>query len=1149
MVDVTANKKKILLSDDREEEEEELDDGDVQPMEIDSKIAAVTSGSNNDADNAVDDLFDISDPPDEPSPVSLPTSNVTMAPGITATASEPPAGDSKTLLNDLFSPAFQNNPFLSSCSDRFRSALARVRSSPTTDIEAWQALLTEVQISFRLIHAASDDDPDKFPKLDFIEACYGALLLHFPYSSLHLVQILEILYSISALPSEEGTSVASYDYQNIQLSPRQQRAEKKMEYIFQNSLGINDNAPNLDDSDESKTSNTKSETISSTCTKGMNITGVDLWLIYIKKRTRDATRKAYPSSNAMIPNPPIVNPEKYLRDAITDAYKTTLAIACSIPNCHLLWRRYLNHIRSWNITVTKFDPSDPTNPTTTTDPILANEQMLTLRKIYQTIVSTPMSNLEDYWREYEQFERGLSDVLAQVLLTEHLPGYQHARGVYMDRARYISAITSTATNQASNTAVGQRQRWAATPPKDENSEEMLAEAQVLANFRARCAYERTNPERKPGMNKDMVRQVYKEMICAFMRHPEAWHEWAMWELLTVEDSVANVVPTSNSTKDEDKENKIAKDEAQKTSNIKFCIEVFELARKHIPDCALLTISQAEVMEVHGKNSKGAMKIIQHFVSHIYPCSLGYVTLQKMVRRYDGITASRKVFSRARRYLSESAEDKKEPTEGQDEDEDAAVTDQKSSMVKSRNTFITNQNKNGLSSSLPSMTESNGGNIESLAHSDLKEKSVKRGVMTWHIYACHAMIEHRLNSLPLVAARIYELGLKKHQSFLATPAYVLQYADLLWELNETENLRALLNRAIAACDEAGSASNSGPFSSSCPTRSLWDAMLKLECTKGNSLDRVRRVEANRRKALYDNLDLDFTADLQTQTSDFAGLSAQDAQSHKTLIETLTRQDGYESAALIGNGLGRMLDRFELMGAFGEGAASNQFSLASAHSSISNPLNPMQDSAVVGGGGPSDYSFAKRVHHLHFQHHLVTTLSSSVGATTGGTSSATASTGITPNTLLDRSRAARERMQLQQQQNQQQQQSAVLAGMNSPEWLRPMISILPPPTRFHGAMPMKPPPHLVEMALAFLKSTPLPEKPKDDKAGLHANGNLVTNGHKRARVNYHSSDDEGENPSKSSAGYGNQFRMRQRARQIQSNQQNTSQGDGENTLNEQ
>ena len=1087
----STGKKKILFSNDKEEEEVDYDDDNA--MEIDTNLCnGKASTSKISADEDVDELFEVS------------------------AVVEDDIIQKKGLLTDLFSPAFQNNPFLSSCSDRFRSALARVRTSPTTDTEAWQALLTEAQISFRHINASSDDDPDKSAKLDFIEACYGVLLQHFPYSSVHLVQILDILYTISALPNEDSTNVRSYDYLQINLKPRQVAAEMKMEHIFETAMGITNN-----------------EEIDLPCTNGMNMSSVDLWLIYIKKRTRDATRKAYPPSNRMAPNPPITDAAKYLRESITQAYKTTLSIAYSIPNCHLLWRRYLTHVRSWSLITNVNDPNNPNNDMQTTDAALANEQMLLLRKIYQTIIATPMPNLEDYWREYEQFERNLSDVLAQVLLTEHLPSYQHARGVYLERARYMNATTT-----ANTTAAAFGQRWA-TPPKVENTEEIQAEALILAKFRARCAYERTNPERKSGMNKEMVRQVYKEMVSAFMRHPEVWHEWAMWELLTAEDASTAIPKMADKTDAANKE--ITK--SKTSTNITNSMQVFELARKHIPDCALLTISQAEVMEAYGKNPKGAMKILLHYVSHITPCALGYVTLQKMVRRHDGIEASRKIFSLARKYLNENQENESETPDSTTDVNPSITVD-----VNIATNAINSRNQHTMVKSRTTIHSVNG----RLKHNEQpSNKSRKKGKMTWHVFACHANIEHRLNALPRVAARVYELGLRKHHSFLSTPAYVLQYADLLWELNETENLRALLTRSIAACEENKSAAVSMPSSS---TKPLWDTMLKLECTKGSSIDRIRKVEANRRKALYNNLDVDFTNDAKSQSAnDYNGFTMQDYQSHKVVMETLTRMDGFDNASLIGNGLGRMLDRCELMGAFGDGTSLSQNSVSSLNSSSTNIANDVISS---GGGGSSDFSFAKRVHHIFFQQNIMNTLSSNTNNMNGSSSNSTHTSGVGgPTTLFDRSRAARERMQLQQQQNQQ--QSALVTNMNFPEWLRPLISLLPPPARFQrGAVALlqKPPPHLVEMALAFLKSTPLCERPKDDENGLNSKKldgdmNGSNNGTKRARSGsaYLSSDDEADtnashNLIKSSlggSGYGSQFRMRQRARQSQLYEQKNSQ----------
>jgi hypothetical protein len=59
------------------------------------------------------------------------------------------------------------------------------------------------------------------------------------------------------------------------------------------------------------------------------------------------------------------------------------------------------------------------------------------------------------------------------------------------------------------------------------------------------------------------------------------------------------------------------------------------------------------------------------------------------------------------------------------------------------------------------------------------------------------MEHRLNHKPQIAARVYELGLRKHAHFLTTPAYIRNYAQLLLELKDAMNLRALLTRAVAA----------------------------------------------------------------------------------------------------------------------------------------------------------------------------------------------------------------------------------------------------------------------------------------------------------------------------------------------------------------
>lgn len=122
---------------------------------------------------------------------------------------------------------------------------------------------------------------------------------------------------------------------------------------------------------------------------------------------------------------------------------------------------------------------------------------------------------------------------------------------------------------------------------------------------------------------------------------------------------------------------------------------------------------------------------------------------------------------------------------------------------------------------------------------------------------------------------------------------------------------------------------------------------------------------------------------------------------------------------------------------------------------------------------------------------------------------------------------------------------------PEYLRTLIILLPT-SRFQRAN-TKPPPHMIEMALASLRNYPLPRKPTgpaaNEKAGgstMMMNGSIrgmTTNGgmyggsisNKRkakryAEANGDSSDEDGiVNASNTGVGYSNQFRSRQRARQ--------------------
>lgn len=201
-----------------------------------------------------------------------------------------------------------------------------------------------------------------------------------------------------------------------------------------------------------------------------------------------------------------------------------------------------------------------------------------------------------------------------------------------------------------------------------------------------------------------------------------------------------------------------------------------------------------------------------------------------------------------------------------------------------------------------------------------------------MYASHAHMELRCNKCPEVAARVFELGMSRHRSFLTCPSYVLAYSRLLLERGEDDNLRSLLERAIAGCEELGGKAGRHR------QRLLWDMLLEFECNDARNFGDpkvIRSVEARRRRALPPD-DL-----LETEIP-------------KALQDQLARVDG-ENAGLISGGLGRIARRYELIGILGSGNEDDELHAAALRGERS-------DYSVSYGGRRSDASFSYRYHGL-------------------------------------------------------------------------------------------------------------------------------------------------------------------------------------------
>jgi hypothetical protein len=292
---------------------------------------------------------------------------------------------------------------------------------------------------------------------------------------------------------------------------------------------------------------------------------------------------------------------------------------------------------------------------------------------------------------------------------------------------------------------------------------------------------------------------------------------------------------------------------------------------------------------------------------------------------------------------------------------------------------------------------------------------------------------------------------------------------------------------------------------------FESILSSHSNKGNISADISSIEARRRRALYGPNNEDVVMGGEGLPDDEDDRNLGTGVQKSSLNEQLTRVEGYDVASRIANGMGRLVDVLTVTGAIGNGdfdSSSKSVDFAAAASA----------SLVAGGitsdlwgdecaGGPSDVSYVKR---LRFQRESRTRAALSALGLAGSSQGITGTSG---KLLSSRERTVGVAGQAA---------ANAIALQNSPEWLRPLLLLLPPVPKF-GRSTVKPPPHLTELALSTLRANQLPAS----RPAVTSNGNSHK---KRGRDDGDSSDEE--NGDTVGGGYSNQFRSRQRMRLLNS-----------------
>lgn len=911
------------------------------------------------------------------------------------------------------SPFAQHNTGTS----RFRTAFQRIIADPVNDTEAWQAVITETSTCYNGV--ADKASPEHFPKLDWVESCYGALIHRFPYAVSHITGIAEILLqqcvAIAAAPRHPLHMTA--------IAQRSLQCQAKLTRIFQIYLGVGRNEVDGDGNND---------------TFPMCSWVVELWLLYVKKVQYDID-----SATAADP--------RAVREGMTAAYDLAVAAAGDTHNSQVLWKSYLELVRSWT--------AAPASSGANVDHAVVQKQMLQLRSVYQRAIVLPLQGLDQLWQEYESFEKQQSEALAAALIQDFAPKYQHARTVHLERNRVVSddlQLGRLATPPVAHKVDG-----------EDYHGKMMDEYKLLRLWKTRSSYERTNPGRLSGVELSRrVRHTYCEMACTLTRHPETWHMWSTWELLQ-----GSSLPSDSGDVD-----------GLPVTALK-AVHVLQLGQEHIPDSTLLVFAEAQILEGHSPAACTA--VLGKFLARC-PNTLGFVLYQQLVRRYQGIEQARAVFARARRTLAHNVTSKaKEEAVIETGEPDTEKVDNDISKKKDEENgkrwMVTNRLDPSIGANHAPGTSKVNGDATS---------ATEAGPIKWHLYAAHAVMEHRLNRSPEVAARVYELGLRKHASFLTVPPYIERYAQLLLELNDIINLRALLTRAIAACEMEDKPD---------AMASLWDMTLHFESVGGSdsaSFVALQTIEKRRREALMGPDVEDVATGGFAESNGSVLIGAQKS----TIAEQLIRAEGYDVSSRIVNGMSRTVDLLSVMGLWGTGDYETRRRKA----------NVNKEYAAEFSGGKSDASFQKRLQFEQMVQSGVSPDGAVVEAAAGskilsarerlaGVSGAGGTSGPGGGTAI------------------------MLAIQQSPDWLRPLLLLLPA-SQLRLPIVAKPPPHLTEMALSTLRQNALPaDRPSDG---------ISTKGSKRsiATANDGNSSDE-EDGNGGTSGYGDAFRARQRARMAQ------------------
>lgn len=200
------------------------------------------------------------------------------------------------------------------------------------------------------------------------------------------------------------------------------------------------------------------------------------------------------------------DPTGRARDVVTQSFEFVLSpdVVGFDRDSGPIWTEYIQFIKSGPGAVGEQDWE-------------SKKKMDLLRRVYQRAIAIPTKNLNQLWREYEQFENSVDKKLGRALVSQHSPSYMSAKSANMA----LDNITRRL----------QRNNLPRLPPAPgfDGDEEYMEQVQLWKKW---IAWEKSDPlelksEDPAGLNSRIL-NVYNQALMALRFWPEMWVEAAEW---------------------------------------------------------------------------------------------------------------------------------------------------------------------------------------------------------------------------------------------------------------------------------------------------------------------------------------------------------------------------------------------------------------------------------------------------------------------------------------------------------------------------------------------------------------------------------------------------------------------------------------------